>query len=108
MRSTDSAPGSIELPASFDELLDSFDELLELLRFPGEIDLESFVWEQGTRFHSITLRIPKSRTRPAEIDLDKLVAALIAHFNVEPEPERISSLRAGLEMADLPFKGQLN
>lgn len=99
MRSPHDEPARIELPTTFEELL-------ELVRFPGDADLEGFVWELGERFGALTPSPKQARFRVVVLDLDKLIEALVRHFNVEPGAQSLEELRVGLEMADLPFKDQ--
>jgi hypothetical protein len=99
VRSPHDEPARLELPATFGELL-------ELVRYPGDSDLETFVWELGERFDALTPPPRQAGLRPVVLDLDKLLVGLVGHFKVEPEPEAMEELRVGLEMADLPFKGQ--
>lgn len=99
MRSPHDEPARLELPGSFDELL-------ELVRYPGDSDLEGFVWELAERFDCLTPHPKQAGLRPVFVDLERLVDALVGHFAVEPTAQSLEELRVGLEMADLPFKGQ--
>lgn len=99
MRAPHDEPARLELPASFEELL-------ELVRYPGDSDLEGFVWELAERFEALTPPPKRAGLRPVFVDLDRLIDALVGHFGVEPTAQSLEELRVGLEMADLPFKGQ--
>lgn len=92
-------------PETPTELPGTLGEFIELLRYPVDVPLEDFVWELAERFDTLTPPPKTAGVRPVVVDLEKLIDALLAHYATSPEDEQLAELRAGLEMADLPFKG---
>jgi hypothetical protein len=87
------------------ELPPTLDELVELLRYPVDVPLEEFVWALAERFGALTPPPKVAGVRPVLVDLECLIDAVLHHYGEEPQDEALAELRAGLEMADLPFKG---
>jgi hypothetical protein len=98
MRSKPGGESALELPLSLEELI-------EMLRFPGDVALEDFVWSLAERFEALTPPPKLAGLKPVEVDLQRLIDGVLAHYGEEPDEYALAELRAGLEMADLPFKG---
>jgi hypothetical protein len=93
------------VPQTPTELPATLGEFVELLRYPVDVALEDFVWGLAERFDALTPPPKTAGVRPVVVDLERLIEALLAHYGQAPEDDELAELRAGLEMADLPFRG---
>lgn len=87
------------------ELPATWEELEELLRFPGHVGLEAFVWLLATRFNALG-KVPKhAGPKTPRVALQTLVDALIGHYGLADDAaERArEGLTAGLLRVDLDF-----
>jgi hypothetical protein len=87
------------------ELPPTWEELEELLRYPGHVDLEAFVWTYAERMGAMAKPPPHAGPKTPKVRLPKLVDQLLKHYNVgdDTADEAREALTAGLLRVDLDF-----
>lgn len=91
--------------AEMTELPPSWEELEELLRYPGLVDLEPFVWELAGKMGAHTKPPAHAGPKTPRVALQRLVDALVEHYGLSDDAEGAAreALTAGLLKVDLDF-----